>query len=465
MRTLYLECKMGCAGDMLMGALSELVDQKAFVEKMNALGLEGIHFEAVPSSKCGVSGTHMKVTIDGEEEGPAEEATFFLQIRNAHHIHHILDHIEEIPGISQVRYEEDVLSYTCLHDSGEEIENKIRNMILDHEADAIIETHGHRHHHHDHHGMHVKDIQNILESLPVSSEVKEDALAVYRIIAEAESHVHGVEMEDIHFHEVGTMDALADVVGNCILFEMIHAERIYVSPVALGNGMVKCAHGILPVPAPATAYILQGIPTYSGRMEGELCTPTGAALLKHFGDVFDVQPSMKTDAIGYGMGNKDFPAANCVRAFLGEAEDDGEVCELKCNIDDITGESIGYAFEVLFQEGALDVYVTSVSTKKNRPGYVFTCMCKTSQKDKFIALMFKHLTTLGIREYVCPRHCLHRSVETIETSYGPVHIKKSDGFQVHREKLEYEDLARIARENDLSIEEITDRIKKEMERA
>lgn len=459
MRTLYLECKMGCAGDMLMGALSELVDQKAFVEKMNALGLRGIHFEAVPSKKCGILGTHMKVVIDGEEEGTEEEATFFLQIENAKHIHHILDHIEEIQGISHVHFENDTLSYTCLHDEGERIESLIRDIITDHEPECIIHSHGH--HHHEHHGMHVEDIDSLIHSLPVSDKVKEDATAVYRIIAQAESHVHGMDMKDIHFHEVGTMDALADVVGNCILFEMIDAERIYVSPIALGNGMVKCAHGILPVPAPATAYILEGIPTYSGRMEGELCTPTGAALLKHFGNVFDTQPSMKTEKIGYGMGNKDFPAANCVRAFLGETEDDGEVCELKCNIDDITGESIGYAFEVLFREGALDVYVTPVCTKKNRPGYVFTCMCRTYEKEKFIALMFRHLSTLGIREYVCPRHCLHRSVETLNTSYGTVHVKKSDGFNVHKEKMEYEDLARIAREHDMSIEEITDLIEKE----
>lgn len=464
MRTLYLECKMGCAGDMLMGALSELVDQKAFIEKMNSLGMEGVHFEAVPSKKCGILGTHIKVTVDGMEEMSHDEARFTFTIENAGDMHHIMDHIVEIPGISNVMVEEDSLSYTYDHDHGDIAENKVREIILDHYPEARIHSYGHTHSHEEHHGMHMHDIREVLEMLTVSNKVKEDAEAVYRLIAEAESHVHGEDTEQIHFHEVGTMDAIADVVGNCILFEMIGAERIYVSPVAVGNGMVKCAHGILPVPAPATAYLLQGIPTYSGRMQGELCTPTGAALLKHFGNVFDVQPSMKTEKIGYGMGNKDFEAANCVRAFLGEMEEDGEVCELKCNIDDITGESIGYAFDILFKEGALDVYVTSVSTKKNRPGYVFTCMCKTSDKEKFVSLMFKHLSTLGIREYVCPRHCLHRSVEILETSLGQVHVKKSYGYNVKKEKMEYEDLARIAREKDLSIEEVTMIIKKETDR-
>lgn len=247
---------------------------------------------------------------------------------------------------------------------------------------------------------------------------------------------------------------IADVVGNCVLFEMIGAERIYATPVALGNGMVKCAHGILPVPAPATAYILQSIPTYAENMEGKLCTPTGAALLKHFVHSFEVMPTTTTQKIGYGMGCKDFPAANCVRAFLGKMQDDGEVAELTCNLDDITPENIGYAYDVLFREGALDVYVIPVHMKKNRPGYVFTCMCRMNDKDKMLKLMFQHLPTLGIRETACRRHALDRKIEKIQTSFGEVRVKISEGYHVKREKIEFEDLARIANEKHLSIEEI-----------
>ncbi len=154
------------------------------------------------------------------------------------------------------------------------------------------------------------------------------------------------------------------------------------------------------------------------------------------------------------MGNKDFPAANCVRAFLGDMQEDGEVCELTCNLDDITSEDIGFAYDILFENGALDVYVTNVQMKKNRPGYVFTCMCKMSDKEKMIQLMFKHLTTLGIRENSCVRHALIRSVETIETEFGLVRKKRSYGYNVQKEKLEYEDLARIAKEKNISIEEV-----------
>lgn len=461
MKTLYLECKMGCAGDMLMGALSELVDQESFVKQMNSLGLEGIHFSAIPSNKCGILGTHMQLLIDGQEEKSMEvhEACFQYLIEKVddHAIEHILDHIEEIDGISQVKYDNSILSFVYDHDHVDVVENQIRNIITSHYPNAIIQNHGHEHHVH-HHGMNMKEISSLIDGLSISQKVKDDAKAVYQIIAQAESKVHGMNITNIHFHEVGTKDAIADVIGNCILFEMINADRILASSVALGNGMVKCAHGILPVPTPATALILQGISTYAGNMQGELCTPTGAALLKYFVDSFETQPTMSCEKIGYGMGNKDFPAANCVRAFLGEMEDDGEVCELTCNIDDMSAENIGFAYDILFENHALDVYVTPVHMKKNRPGYVFTCMCKISDKEKMIELMFQHLTTLGIRESTCKRHALERHIETIHTSYGPVRVKKSSGYHVKREKLEYEDLVKIAKENHLSIEEVRNKI-------
>lgn len=461
MKTLYLECKMGCAGDMLMGALSELVDQEAFIHKMNSLGLEGIQFSAVQSNKCGILGTHMQVLINGQEEKlfEAHEAFFQYLIEKVddHTIEHILDHIEEIDGISQVKYDNSILSFVYDHDHVDVVENQIRKIITSHYPNAIIQNHGHEHHAH-HHGMNLQEISSLIDNLSVSQKVKNDAKAVYQIIAKAESEVHGMDITNIHFHEVGTKDAIADVIGNCILFEMIDADRILASPIAVGNGMVKCAHGILPVPTPATALILQGIPSYAGNMNGELCTPTGAALLKYFVNSFETQPTMCCEKIGYGMGNKDFPAANCVRAFLGEMDDDGEVCELTCNIDDMTSENIGFAFDVLFENHALDVYVTPVHMKKNRPGYVFTCMCKISDKEKMIELMFQHLTTLGIRESTCKRHALERHIETINTSYGPIRLKKSSGYHVRREKLEYEDLAKIAKENNLSIEEVRKKI-------
>ena len=185
--------------------------------------------------------------------------------------------------------------------------------------------------------------------------MKADAKAVYALIAEAESKVHGHPVEQIHFHEVGTMDAVADVVAVCILMEMIDADSITASPVHVGSGSVRCAHGILPVPAPATALILSGIPTYGGQVQGELCTPTGAALLKHFVSSFGDRPVMAVEAIGYGMGKKDFERANCVRAFLGESAGSRDrIVKLECNLDDMTGEAVSFAMQALLKAGALD---------------------------------------------------------------------------------------------------------------
>lgn len=293
----------------------------------------------------------------------------------------------------------------------------------------------------------------------VSDRVKKDVLAVYRLIAEAESQAHGRPVEEIHFHEVGTLDAVADVTGVCLLMEQLGVERVVCSPVHVGSGHVKCAHGILPVPAPATAFILRDVPIYGGTVQGELCTPTGAALLKHFVAEFGVMPVMRVEKIGYGMGTKNFEAANCVRASLGEtlagAED---VVELCCNLDDCTPEELGFAQEILMESGALDVYTTAIGMKKCRPGVMLTCMCRRQQVDEMKGLLFRHTTTLGIREYTCSRTTLRRDCREVETEFGTVRRKEASGWGVSREKLEYEDLARIARERGCSLREVRELI-------
>ena len=300
------------------------------------------------------------------------------------------------------------------------------------------------------------DIEHIVHSLPVSDKVKQDILAVYGLIAEAESCAHGVPVSEIHFHEVGTMDAVADVAAVCLLMDRIAPDQAIASPVHVGSGQVKCAHGVLPVPAPATAYILRDVPIYGGGIKGELCTPTGAALLKHFVTRFGDMPVMKTGAIGYGMGKKDFPAANCVRVLLGETENAGDtITELSCNVDDMTGEAVGFAMDALFAAGALEVYTVPIGMKKSRPGTLLCVMCRESDKEEMVKQIFKHTTTIGIRENVYKRYTLERSVETVQTRYGEIRKKISRGYGVTREKYEYEDLARAAREHDISVSQVT----------
>ena len=432
MKTLYLECNMGAAGDMLTAALLELhPDPQGFVERMNRLGLPGVVFAAQPAVKCGITGTQVSVTVGGEEE---ESHDVPLHT----HVHETAQD-EAHPGHAH--------DHVHVHD---------HEHTHDHEHEH---THGHEHSHEHGHGHHhhagMGDIRHILSHLDIPQPVRQDAEAVYQLIAQAESHAHGRPVEEIHFHEVGTLDAVTDVVAVCWLLHDLAPEQIVASPVHVGCGQVRCAHGILPVPAPATAYILQGVPTYGGSVQGELCTPTGAALLKHFVQRFGSSPVMRVEKTGYGMGKKDFEAANCVRAMLGQTQEESTaIAQLACNLDDMTPEALGFAQERLWEAGALDVTTAPIGMKKNRPGVQLTCLCRLEDREKLVSVLFAHTTTLGVRESLCTRYTLARSQRTVETEHGPVRVKEARGWGVTREKPEYEDVANIAREQGLTLDQV-----------
>lgn len=432
MKTLYLECNMGAAGDMLTAALLELhPDPQGFVERMNRLGLPGVVFAAQPAVKCGITGTQVSVTVGGEEEESHD-------VPLHSHVHETAQD-EAHPGHA--------------HDH---VHDHVHEHTHDHEHEH---THGHEHSHEHGHGHHhhagMGDIRHILSHLDIPQPVRQDAEAVYQLIAQAESHAHGRPVEEIHFHEVGTLDAVTDVVAVCWLLHDLSPEQIVASPVHVGCGQVRCAHGILPVPAPATAYILQGVPTYGGSVQGELCTPTGAALLKHFVQRFGPSPVMRVEKTGYGMGKKDFEAANCVRAMLGQTqEESAAIAQLACNLDDMTPEALGFAQERLWEAGALDVTTAPIGMKKNRPGVQLTCLCRLEDREKLVSVLFAHTTTLGVRESLCTRYTLARSQRTVETEHGPVRVKEARGWGVTREKPEYEDVANIAREHGLTLDQV-----------
>ncbi len=388
MKTLYLDCGMGAAGDMLTAALLELFPQpEEIVSELNTLHIPHVEFSAEPSVKCGITGTHMSVKIHGHEEG---------------HHHH--------------------------------------------------EGHPHDHsHHHAHNTLH--GIEHILSHMTISDKIRTDVMNVYGLIAEAESKAHGVPVTEIHFHEVGNLDAVADVTAVCLLMDKLSPEKIIVSPVHVGSGQVRCAHGILPVPAPATAHILQGCPIYGGKIQGELCTPTGAALLKYFSDDFGEMPVMKVSAIGYGMGKKDFEAANCVRAMLGETDSGKDTMyELNCNVDDMTAEQIGFALERCFEAGAVEAFTVPINMKKSRPGTLIRVICKEALKETLIHTLFKYTSTAGIREMKTARSVLNRAITEVDTPYGRIRRKDYFGYGVNRSKYEYDDLARIASERQISLE-------------
>jgi len=299
------------------------------------------------------------------------------------------------------------------------------------------------------------DIEHIVTGhLNLPEAVKKDVMEVYGLIAEAESHAHGMPVEQIHFHEVGTMDAVADVTAVCLLMRELGADEVVASPVHVGSGTVCCAHGVLPVPAPATALLLRGIPCYGGAIQSELCTPTGAALLRHFVNRFGAMPLMTPEKIGYGMGKKDFEQANCLRAILGESEGESEtIVQLQCNVDDMTGEALGFAMERLYEAGAAEVFTAAVGMKKCRPGVLLTALCHAEQREVVLKAMLRHTTTLGVREQNLRRHVLARRVETAETPLGTLRVKYAEGYGVTKRKWEYDDLARAARERGLSLSE------------
>lgn len=408
MKQLYLDLGMGAAGDMLTAALLELCPHKdGIIKKLNSLNIPGVHYEREIMKKSAICGTHMHVIVNGSEEECGHE-----------------------------------------HEEGH---------------------HEHSHHHH----ISMSDIGEIVSKLNTSEKIKKQILDVYNIIADAESRVHGEPVSQIHFHEVGNMDAIADVAAVCILINELNIGKIVVSPVHTGSGFVMCAHGKLPVPAPATALILEGVPYYSDGLKGELCTPTGAALIKYFADDFSDMPAMVVEKTGYGFGKKEFERLNCVRALLGTAfqcsevtsecdnscEKTDKVVELACNIDDMTAEEIGFATEKILEAGALDVYTISAYMKKNRPGTVICCLCYEDEREKFAKLMFKYTTTIGVRQYNCDRYILSRKIENIETDYGNVRVKKTSGYGVEREKMEYDDLSNIANKRQKSVFEVKNDIK------
>ena len=445
MKTLYIECNMGIAGDMLMGALAEIAPAEA-VEKLRTLKIPGTEISFEHGEKCGIGGTRAHVLVHGEEEGNVGE-----------HGHGEHDHCT---GYGHGEHGHDT-EYVHHHGHGGH----------DHDAEHVY------HHEHHHYGM--KDIRSIINELPVSASVKENALAIYTRIASAESKVHGQPVSEIHFHEVGAMDAVADVVGNCFLLEAIGAERIVSSPVNVGSGSVRCAHGILPVPAPATAEILKGTEYYSDEIRGELCTPTGAAILTHFTDEIGARPRMRVDSVGIGAGTKDFPKANILRVFLGEVReisgaDDGtqpegrdfqpaadeeifcdssddsqmdQICELSANIDDMTVEELGFAMERILEAGALDVYYTPIIMKKSRPAVKLSCLCRREKAKTMAEVIFRHTRTAGIRRQDFVRYVLQRE----STERDGLRVKSYRGYGVERSKPEYEDLAELARSRDGSL--------------
>lgn len=309
-----------------------------------------------------------------------------------------------------------------------------------------------------HPARHLPEIRRLLETSRLPPAVRKRSLAVLERLARAEARVHGVPVEEVHFHEIGAVDTLVDVVGFVAGLERLGVTRVFASPVPLGSGMVQTEHGLLPVPAPATIALLAEVhaPTRPHPAQTEILTPTAAALLAELATF--AYPPMRVRAVGYGFGEKEFPWPNAVRAWLGELEERPgreEVVLLECNLDDATGELLGYVMERLFAAGALDVWFVPVQMKKNRPGVILSTLARPERVDALLGLILRETPTLGVRVQPVERAVAERAERAVETPWGPVRVKEKwlDGERVSVSP-EYEDCARIARERGIPLEEV-----------
>ncbi len=343
-------------------------------------------------------------------------------------------------------------------------------------VDVVLEGDHHHHHHHDHSHMHghagehhhrnLKDIQNILSESTLPESTKARALKMFLLIAEAEAKIHGVSVDEIHFHEVGALDSIVDITGAAICLEYLKPDRIFCSSVELGSGMVHCAHGMMPVPAPATSEILKNIPVRTGTADHEATTPTGAAILAanvdEFTDTFRFTPHLSA----YGIGQRDSNIPNILRIHIGEQEerslqpeenrDDGHVCTmLECNIDDMNPEYYSHVMNRLFSEGARDVFITPVIMKESRPGVILSTLCDQKLQSAITQILFTETTTIGVRSYPVQREMMKREIRSITTSLGTIKVK----YAWYQDRLikwkpEFQDCKKLAENNQLSLQEV-----------
>lgn len=380
MRTLFLDCFSGLAGDMAVGALVDLgADPAHLAAELNKLGLgDEFHVHFSRQSRCLIEGVKFDVHLCGHSHADGHE--------HEHHGHH----------------------------------------------------HGHPHtHHHEHeptpphtHGRSFAEIRALIAASDLSEFVRRRATATFLRIAVAEGKIHGMPPEDVHFHEVGAVDSIVDIVGFCVALESLGIPRVIASPLIEGTGFIRCAHGQFPLPAPATLEILAGIPLRQVDEPGERLTPTGAAILAEFAEAFGPMPTLAVERIGYGVGTRDTPPRpNVVRAVLARAgaeaiSEADVVTEIESNLDDLSPELVAAAGERLLAAGALDVFVTPIQMKKGRPAFRLTVLTEPARADEFAALILRETSAFGVRMHDCRRMKLRRDVAPVDTPFGPVAVKR-----------------------------------------
>ena len=406
MKTAYFDCFCGAGGDMIIAAMLDAgIDGEVLISKIKSLGL-GAEIKISRVKRCGIEATHFEVIEAGHH----------------HHEHQKHANHETAAG----------------HHDNDQVE------------------------HHHHHHRTLPDIKGIIRQSEFSQNVKENAIRIFERLGQAEAKMHGKHIDEVHFHEVGAVDSIIDVVTACAGLEMLGCDNIMASALAVGWGTVKTAHGILPVPCPATAELVKGVPITPGPVEMELLTPTAAAILTTFVKSYGPMPAMAVEQIGYGAGSKDsLKAPNVLRLCVGQTQDSqtdaDTIVLLETNCDDITGETAGEILNMAMEAGALDAFITPIYMKHNRPAMILSVICPVDRAGDFEKLLFTQGVTLGIRKQVLPRAKLNRDVKQIVTEVGAINIKI--GFyngEIVFAKPEIADCIRIAKEKNLPLKQVVE---------
>jgi len=438
MRIAYLECFSGISGDMFLGALVDAgVPREVFIRTVAALGVDA-RLEISRVDRSGISATKVDVIAAGEKELPREE---FWEQQSAGASEHKHEHSH---GNEHSHSHDHAGEHSHSHEHVEETKH------------GQSHDHGHEHSHshsHEHAHRGLKEIRAIINQAAISESAKQRAIKIFEALGAAEAKVHSSDIEQIHFHEVGAIDAIVDIVCAAVGAEALGVDEFICSPLNVGGGTVVCAHGTFPIPAPATLELLKNAPVYSGEIQKELVTPTGAAIVSVLASRFTNFPRMKPEKSGYGAGSRNFKNhPNVVRITIGETADESisavpteTISILEANVDDMTPQVFGYVMERALEQGALDVFGTAVQMKKNRPGMLLTVLCRTEDSAKLTKLIFSETTTLGVRMRQEARATLARRHVAIQTKWGEVRMKLANlNGSVSNYAPEYEDCRRIA---------------------
>lgn len=402
MKTLYFDCSSGISGNMTLAALAEIIgDENYLIEELKKLHIDGYEINISKKVKNGITGTHVDVILTHQHEHS------HVQKEQDHHHNHEQEH------------------------------------------------HHHHHHHHEHRNLH--DVCEIIDNSDIDEESKDLAKRIFMRVAKAESKVHNKPLDEVHFHEVGAIDSIVDIVGTAILINKIHPDKIISSVVNDGHGFIECAHGTMAVPVPATTEIFanSNVKFRQIDIDTELVTPTGAAIIAELSSEFTTLPTMKIKKVGWGSGAKDLKIPNVLKVYYGEMQEENQkIVVMETNIDDCSGEILGYTEEMLFQNGALDVFYTPIFMKKNRPAYRLTVVCKETDILKLQNIIFKETTTIGIRYRYEYRTELERKVITIDTKYGKLQAKKVVNNGETYIYPEYESIKELAEKNNIPLKEV-----------